>query len=69
MNLRKRNLDCLGDPKILEIPKSGDIWQGKLPKRKKRVVVNKEERSWRVEEGFDIRHGHVEFVQTVLQLC
>ena len=32
-----------------------------LPKRKKCVAVNKDERSWRSEEHFDIRHGDAEF--------
>jgi hypothetical protein len=30
VNLRKGNLGCLGDSKILEIPDPEDIWQGKL---------------------------------------
>lgn len=31
------------------------------PKRKKFIAVNKDERSWRSEEHFDIRHGDAEF--------
>ena len=31
------------------------------PKRKKCVAVNKDERSWRSKEHFDIRHGDAEF--------
>lgn len=31
------------------------------PKRKKVVAVNKDEKSWRSEEHFDIRYGDAEF--------
>ena len=31
------------------------------PKRKQCTAVNKDERSWRYEEHFDIRHGEAEF--------
>ena len=33
----------------------------KQPKGKKFVAVNKDEKSWRSEEPFDIRHGDAEF--------
>ena len=33
----------------------------KQPKGKKFAAVNKDEKSWRSEEHFDIRHGDAEF--------
>ena len=63
----RRSLECLGDPKILEMLGLGDACQEKLltgsgssPRGRSMLSVDKDERSWRSEECFDIRHGDME---------
>lgn len=57
-------LDCLGDPKMLEIAEPLDTCSRKLPRdsRTETSVLHKQvERSWRYEICFDIRHTDTEF--------
>jgi hypothetical protein len=61
-------LDCLGDPKMLEMAEPWDTKPRKAayrdwnqPKSKNFVAVNKAESSWRSEEHYGIRHGDAEF--------
>jgi hypothetical protein len=43
------------------LPRKAANWEWKDPKRKKFVVAKKDERSWRYEVWFYIRHGNAEF--------
>ena len=51
-----------GDIRVMGyLPRKTANREWSQPKRKKCVAVNKAERSWRSEDGFDLRPGHAEF--------
>lgn len=54
------SLDWLGDPKMVEMPELWVTFKGEWnqPMRKRCIAVNKDERSWRSEKYFDVRHGN-----------
>ena len=67
MKLWMWTLDCLGDPKILEMPEPWDTcmksFRLDMESAQVRKVCGSQQswKSWRYEEYFEIRHGGAEF--------